>query len=110
MLLKRPLFTPAISFTLLGTKMSLPIHLKVEFCRMLDRKDGAYGVVLCELFPPKKNKKIHQLVFKHETITKTKLTMEDWRKLFQKCNKLQEFLDVVKKHTGQDPWSKYKQV
>ena len=43
--------------------MTLPIHIKVEFCRMLDRKDGAYGVVLCELFPPKKNKKIHQLVF-----------------------------------------------
>lgn len=83
--------------------ITLPNHLKVEFCRMLDRKDGAYGVVLCELFPPQKDKKVHQLVFKYET-KKSKLTIEKWKKIFQKCNILDDFYEAVRKHAGQEPW------
>ena len=76
---------------------------------MLDRKDGAYGVVLCELFPPQKDKKVHQLVFKYET-KKSKLTIEKWKKIFQKCNILDDFYEAVRKHAGQEPWSKYNKV
>lgn len=84
--------------------------MKVEFCRILERNEGAYWVVLNKLFPPEKIKRVHQVIFKYE-VTKCQLTLEEWHDIFLKCNKLQDFCDVVKKYTGKDPWiSKYKNV
>ena len=106
---KTTIYSCCFLYFLLENNITLPNHLKVEFCQMLDRKDGAYGVVLCELFPPQKDKKVHQLVFKYET-KKSKLTIEKWKKIFQKCNILDDFYEAVRKHAGQEPWSKYNKV
>ena len=106
---KTTIYSCCFLYFLLENNITLPNHLKVEFCRMLDRKDGAYGVVLCELFPPQRDKKVHQLVFKYEK-KKSKLTIEKWKKIFQKCNILDDFYEAVRKHAGQEPWSKYNKV
>ena len=85
--------------------------MKVEFCRILDKKDGAYWVVLHTLFPPKNPEKVHKVIYKYEETKKCQLTLEQWEGIFQKCGKMQEFYDVVQKRTGQDPViSKYKKV
>lgn len=111
-LLKRPLFTPAtFLLLLLEKKTDIPIRMEVEFCRILEKKDDAYWVVLNELFPPKKIKRVHQVVLKYKRTKKRQLTLKKWHDIFQKCGKLDDFCDVVKKHTGQDPRiSKYKKV
>ena len=111
-LLERPLFTAAtFLLLLLEKKTRLPTHMKVELCRILEKEDGAYWVVLNKLFPPEKIKRVHRVVFKYEVTKKCQLTLEQWHDIFLKCDKLQDFYDVVKKYTGQDPWiSKYKNV
>ena len=111
-LLQRPLFTPAIFFLLLLVKKTvLPTHMKVEFCKILEKNDGAYWVVLNKLFPPAKIKRVYQVVFKYERTKKCQLTLAEWQDIFLKCDKLQDFCDVIKKYTGQDPCiSKYKNV
>lgn len=111
-LLKRPLFTPAtFLLLLLENKTHLPIRMEVEFCKILEKKDGAYWVVLNKLFPPKKIKRVYQVVLKYKRTKKRQLTLEEWQDIFLKCDKLKDFCDVVKKYTGQDPWiSKYKKV
>lgn len=111
-LLKRPLFTPTtFLLLLLEKKTTLPTHMKVKFCKILEKKDGAYWVVLNKLFPPEKIKRVHQVVFKYERTKKCQLTLVEWQDIFLKCDKLQDFSDVVKKYTGQGPWiSKYKNV
>ena len=69
-------------------------------------------MVLRQLFPPEKTKKVHKLVFKYET-KKCQLTMKQWQDFFVECRILREFYEVVKKYTGEDNnWilSKYKKV
>lgn len=69
-------------------------------------------MVLQQLFPPEKTKKVHKLVFKYET-KKCQLTMKQWQDFFVECHILREFYEVVKKYTGEDNnWilSKYKKV
>lgn len=85
-------------------KTALPTHMKVEFCKILEKKDGAYWVVLNKLFPPEKIKRVHQVVFKYERTKKCQLTLVEWQDIFLKCDNLQDFCDVVKKYTGQGPW------
>lgn len=103
-LLQRPLFTPAIFFLLLLVeKTVLTTHMKVEFCKILEKTDGAYSVVLNTLFPPAKKQKVYQLVFKYERTKNCKVTLAKWENIFLKCEKLQDFCDVIKSCTGQDP-------
>ena len=111
-LTKTSIFTPAIFFLLLLVKKTvLPTHMKVEFCKILEKNDGAYWVVLNKLFPPAKIKRVYQVVFKYERTKKCQLTLAEWQDIFLKCDKLQDFCDVIKKYTGQDPCiSKYKNV
>ena len=77
--------------------------MKVEFCKILEKTDGAYSVVLNTLFPPAKKKIVYQLVFKYERTKNCKVTLAKWQDIFLKCDKLQDFCDVIKHCTGQDP-------
>ena len=54
-----------------------------------------------KLFP---QRRVHELIFKYETLTGRKLSLEEWRKLFKRLRVEQEFLDIVQNFTiGNSP-------
>ena len=68
-------------------------QLEKELCKVLERYGGTEQL-LKKLFP---QRRVHQLIFKYETITGRKLSLEEWRKLFKGLDVEQEFLDIVQK-------------
>ena len=69
-------------------------QLEKELCKVLEERYGGTEQLLEKLFP---QRRVHQLIFKYETVTGRKLSLGEWRKLFKGLDVEQEFLVVIKK-------------
>ena len=76
-------------------------QLEKELCKVLEKRYGGTEQLLRKLFP---QRRVHQLVFKYETLMRRRLSLEEWRKLFKGLDMEQEFLDIVQKFKiGKNP-------
>lgn len=76
-------------------------QLEKELCKVLEERYGGTEQLLKKLFP---QRRVHQLIFKYETLMRRRLSLEEWRKLFKGLDMEEEFLDIVQKFKiGKNP-------
>ena len=63
-------------------------QLEKELCKVLEERYGGTEELLKKLFP---QRRVHQLIFKYETLMGRQLSLEKWRKLFKSLDMEQEF-------------------
>ena len=76
-------------------------QLEKELCKVLEERYGGTEELLKKLFP---QRRVHQLIFKYETLMGRQLSLEKWRKLFKSLDMEQEFVDRVQRFKiGKNP-------
>lgn len=76
-------------------------QLEKELCKDLEGRCGGTEQLRKTLFP---QRRVHQLIFKYETLRGRQLSLEEWRKLFKRLDLEREFLAIVQKFKiGKNP-------
>ena len=80
----------SFAYVLENTAGHPSLQLKKELCRFLEERFGGTKELLKALFP---QRRIHQIIFEYETSMGRKLSIEEWRTLYNRLGVEWEFLD-----------------